>query len=151
MRFRKRHGAQHCLIALLEKWQESIDRGVEFGILQTDLSKAFDCLPHDLFIAKLFAYGFDDKALRFIYDYLRHRKQRTRIGDSYSSWQETLYGVPQGSILGPLLFNVDLCDLFIMTSRYDIANYADDNTPYVSGRNIKEVVASLEEVSEFIF
>ena len=104
-----------------------------------------------MFIAKLFAYGFDDKALRFIYDYLRHCKQRTRIGDSYSSWQEILYGVPQGSILGPLLFNADLCDLFITSSRYDIANYADDNTPYVSGRNIEEVVASLEEVSEVIF
>ena len=131
--FRKWHGVQHCLIALLEKWRESIDRGLEFGILLTDLSKAFDCLPHDLFIAKLFAYGFDDKALRFIYDYLRHRKQRTRIGDSYSSWQEILYDVPERSILGPLLFNADLV---ITTSRYDIANYADDNTSYVSGRNI---------------
>ena len=88
-------------------------------------------LPHDLFIAKLFAYGFDDKALRFIYDYLRHRKQRTRIGHSYSSLQEILYGVPQGSIFGPLLFNADLYDLFIATSRYDIANYADNNTPCV--------------------
>ena len=83
--FRKGNGAQHCLIALHKKWWESIDRGLEFGILLTDLSKAFDCLPHDLFIAKLFAYGFDDKALRFIYDYLRHSKERTRIGDSYSS------------------------------------------------------------------
>ena len=76
---------QHCLIVLLEKKRESIDRGLELGILLTDLPKASDCLPHDLFLAKLFAYGFDDKALRFIYDYLRHRKQRTRIGDSYSS------------------------------------------------------------------
>ena len=71
-----------------------------------------------------------------LYNYLRHRKQRSRIGDSYSSWQEILYGVPQGSILGPLLFNADLCDLFITMNRYDIANYADDNTPYVSGRNM---------------
>ena len=117
----------------------------------TDLSTAFDCLPRDLIIAKLFAYGFDDKALRFIYDCLRHRKQRTRIGDSYSSWQEVLYGVPQRSVLGLLLFNADLCDLFITTSRFDIANYGDDNTPYVSGRNIEEVVASLEEVSEVVF
>ena len=71
---RKGHGVQHCLIALLEKWRESIDRGLEFGILLTDLFKAFDCLSHDVFIAKLFAYGFDDKALRFIYDYLRYSK-----------------------------------------------------------------------------
>ena len=104
-----------------------------------------------MFISKLFAYRFDDKALCFIYDYLRHRKQRTRIGDSYSSWQEILYGVPQGSILGPLLFNAYLYDLFITTSHYDRANYADDNTPYVSDRNIKEVVASLEELSEVTF
>ena len=95
--FRKGHGAQHCLIPLLEKWRESIDRGLEFSILLTDLSKAFNCLPHDLFVAKLFACGFDDKALRFIYDYLRHRKQRTKTAGSYSSWQEILYGVSQGS------------------------------------------------------
>ena len=120
---------QHCLIALLEKWQESIDLRLEFGILLTDLSKAFDCLPNNLFFAKLLAYGFDDKALRFIYNYLGHRRQRTRIGDSYSSWQEMLYGVPKGSILKPLLFNADLCDLFITTSCYDIANYAVNNTP----------------------
>ena len=104
-----------------------------------------------MFVAKLFAYGSDDKALGFIYDYLRHRKQRTKIADSYSSWQEILYGVPQGSTLGPLLFNTDLCDLFSAMSQYDIVSYADDNTPYVSGRNIEEVVASLEEVSEVVF
>ena len=65
--------------------------------------------------------------------------------------EEILYGVPQGSILGPLLFNADLCNLFITTSRYDIANYADDNTKYNSGINIKEVVTSLEIVSKVNF
>ena len=92
--FRKGRGAQHCLIALPEKRRESIDRGPELVILLTDLSNAFDCLSHDLFVAKLFAYGFDYKALRSIYDYLRHRKQRTMIADSYSSWKEILYSVP---------------------------------------------------------
>ena len=124
----------------------SIDWGLEFGVLLIDLSKAFDCLPHNLFVTKLFAYGFDDKALRFIYDYLRHHKQRTKIADSYSSWQKILHGVSEGSISEPLLFNAGLCDLFITMSHYDIANYADDNTPYVSGRNIDKLVASLEEV-----
>ena len=148
--FRKGHSAQHCLIALLEKWRESIDRGHEFGILLTDLSKAFDCLPQDLFVAKLAAYGFDSKALHFTYDYLKNRKQRTKISEVYSCWQKILYVVPQGSILGPLLFNIDLCDMFFILDNY-IANYADDSTPYVSGRNIEEVIALLEEVSNYIF
>ena len=91
------------------------------------------------------------KALRFINNYLRQRKQRTKISDTYSSWDEILYGVPQGSILGPLLFNIDLCDLSVIIDQHDIANYVDDNTPYASGKNIDEVVKSLEKVSRLIF
>ena len=75
---------QHCLIALLEKWRESTDRRLESDILLTDLSKVFDCLPHNLFIAKLLSYGFDNKAQSFVYDYLRNRKQRTKITDNLS-------------------------------------------------------------------
>ena len=149
--FRKGHSAQHALISLLEKWRYNVDQGRMFGALLTDLSKAFDCLPHDIIIAKLNAYGFDMKALNFIYDYLRNRKQRTKIDNAYSSWQNILYGVPQGSILGPLLFNIDLCNLFFVMNHEDIVNYADDNTPYVSGKNIDEVVRFLEESSRVIF
>ena len=78
-----------------------------FGASLTDLSKAFDCLPHDIIIAKLNAYEFDMKALNFIYDYLRNRKQRTKIDNAYSSWQNILYGVPQGWILWLLSFIID--------------------------------------------
>ena len=122
-----------------------------FGALLTDLSKAFDCLPHDIIIAKLNAYGFDMKALNFIYDYLGNLKQRTKIDNAYSSWQNILYGVPQGSILGLLLFNIDLCDLFFTLNHEDIANHADDNTVYVSGKNVDEVARFLEESSRVIF
>ena len=89
------------------------------------------CLPHNLLIAKLNAYGFDNKAVRFVYDYLTSRKQRTKISDVYSSWKEILSGVPQGSMLRPLLSNIDICNLFFIIKNCDIANYADDNTPYL--------------------
>ena len=72
--FRKGHSAQHALIALPEKWRKKLDQGRMFGALFTDLSKAFDYLPHDMIIAKLNAYGFDMKALNFIYDYLKNRE-----------------------------------------------------------------------------
>ena len=149
--FRKGHSAQHALISLHEKWRYNVDQGRMLEALLTDLSKVFDCLAHDIIIAKLNAYGFDMKALNFIYDYLRNRKQRTKIDNAFSSWQNILYGVPQGSILGSLLFNVDLCDLLFVMNHEDIANYADDNTPYVSGKNIDEVVKFLKKASRVIF
>ena len=89
----------------------------------TDLSKAFDCLPHSLSTAILNAYGFENEAVRFVYDYLTSSKQRPKTSNTYSSWQEILSGVPQGSILGPLLFNIDMCNLFFFIEDCDIASY----------------------------
>ena len=81
-----------------------MDKGGHFSALLTDLSKAFDCLPHDLLIAKLDAYGFKNDALYLIFNYLNNRKQRVKINSSFSSFQNIISGVPQGSLLGPLLF-----------------------------------------------
>ena len=100
--FRKGFNAQHCLMALIETWKNSVDSGGAFGTLMTDLSKAFDCLSHDLLIAKLDAYGLDKKSLKLVSSYLSNRKQRVKINDTYSSLGEILFGVPQGSILGSL-------------------------------------------------
>ena len=110
--FRKGYSTQQCLIALIEKWKSAVNSGKSFGALLTDLSKAFGCLPHELRLVKLNAYGLSLSALRFICSYLFIRQQRTKSNSSYSSWEEILFGVPQGSILGALLFNIFMCDLF---------------------------------------
>ena len=117
------------MLAMVEKWKKCVDKGKTFGALLTDLSKAFDCLPHDLIIAKLNAYGFSLSASKLIHNYLSHRKQRTKINSSYSSWEEILFGVPQGSSLGPLLSNIFVSDLFSVLKDVEFASYADDNTP----------------------
>ena len=117
----------------------------------TDLSKAFDCLSHEFLIAKLHAYGFSLNALRLVHSYLINRKQRTTINTKYSSWEEILFGVPQGSILGPLLLNIFLCDVFFIMNETEIASYADDNTPYTSCQNIDNVIRTLENDSVRLF
>ena len=90
-------------------------------------------------------------ALRLVHSYLSNRKQRTKINESYSFGEEILFEVPQGSILGPLLFNIFICDLFIMMYDINIANNADDNTPFVSGDTPLDVITSLENAAEKLF
>ena len=102
--FRKGYNAQYCLMAMIEKWRKLLDIGGHAGALLTDLSKAFDCIDHELLIGKLHAYGFDNDALKLIYSYIKGRNQRTKINSSYSYFAEILFGVLQGSILRPLLF-----------------------------------------------
>ena len=147
-RFRRDYNPQHCLITLTKK---SVDNRDAFGALLTDLSKAFDCLPHELLIAKLDAYGFDKIFLKSIHSYLSNRKQKVKIKDRYSSWSEILFRVPQGSILGPLLFNIFICDMFYFLEDFHIRNYADDSTPYCSGKSAEFVVNHLQHSSTILF
>ena len=97
------------------------------------------------------SYEFTLPALKLVHDYLLARNQRTRVSNSYSTWLEILFGVPQGSILDPLSFNVFLTDLFFILNKIDTANYADGNTPYTSSNDVNGHIKSLEEASKELF
>ena len=88
---------------MLEKFTEALDKGWDYAALLTDLSKASDCIPHDLIIAKIHAYDFDMPSLKLMNSYLTNRHQRIKINNSYSLWKLIKDDIPQGSILGPVL------------------------------------------------
>ena len=127
-----------------------MDKKRAAGILLTDLSKAFDSLDHELLIAKLEAYGFTYDALKLIHSYLSNRYQRVRINSSFSFWLELLFGVPQGSILGHILFNIFLADMFLFVVDTDIANFADDNSPFFCSTDTDTVIKQLQKESEVL-
>ena len=100
-----------------------------------DLSKAFDTLNHDLIIAKLETYSFSKNSLNYIQSFLRNRLEKTNVNNNFSLWKDIFSGVPQGSILGLLMFNIYINDIFLFPDNGCLSNYADDTTLYPIGEN----------------
>ena len=142
--YRKNFSSQHMLLRLIETWKNQLDNSCIVGAVLMDLSKAFDCIPHDLLIAKLNAYGFDESALCLIYSYLKNRFQSVRINSVYSVYLLILSGVPQGSILGPIFFNIFINDFILFLKKSDPFNFADDNTLAAYAKLLVDVIATLE-------
>ena len=113
-----------------------------------DFSKAFDCIPHDLLIVKLHVYGFSEKIVTFIYSYLKRRKQNVKIENFYSDFLTLLSGVPHGSILDPILFNLFLNDLLTTFKMSEPYNFGDNNTISSASKNMNSLIQTLEKESE---
>ena len=133
---------------MIEKWHQSLNSDGQAAAVLTDISKAFDCIDHELLITKLNAYRFDNSSCTFIYSYLSERKQRTKTNSSFSCWAEILFGVPQGSILGPLLC---ICDLFFEVRGLEYTSFADDTIPYSYLPDMIPILEKLEKGIQIMF
>ena len=126
---------------MFQKWKKVLDNDGSCPTLLVDLSKAFDCIVHDLLLAKL----------KLINNFLSGRKFRTKVGSSYSPYLDLLKGVPQGSILGSLLFSIYMCDCFLCDCKTNIINYVDDTPLYACESNMYLVLSKLEKDTSTVF
>ena len=150
MCFRKGHGCQTIILRLLEDWKMALDRNEFVAAVLMDLSKAFDCLPHDILLSKLFAYGLSNDSVNLLKSYLSGRTQQVKLNGIVSSWSAMKKGVPQGSILGPLLFNVFINDIVYFLEHRTLYNYADDNTVSFSKPGLDKLIQTLQSENQIL-
>ena len=146
--YRKSYSTQYVLIRMVEEWKQNLDNNFIVGAVLTDLSKASDCIPHDLFIAKLSAYGLKRDLLCYFYSYLKGRKQCDQINNEQSEFDRIISGVPQGSIFGPILYNIIFKDFFFFIPKASVHNFVDDNTLACFESTTKKLLLILESECE---
>ena len=145
--FWAQYGCQSTLLRVIEDWKQALDQNKYVAAILMDLSKAFDCLRHDLLLLKLKTNGLSENALKLMASYLTNRKQCTKLGNFKSNFQSILKGLPQGSILGPVPFNIFINDIFHFNKNCKLYNYADDNTVSRTDTNLKKLIDELVEDS----
>ncbi len=146
--YRKKYGCEHVLLKVIDSWKNALDSNKFAGTILIDLSKAFDCVPHGLLITKLKAYGLTDDACKFMSSYISGRFQRVRLSNEKSSWEPLLKGIPQGSGLGPIIFNIFNNDIFYFIEKCDFINYADDDTLSKVSSSIDALMEALKHDSK---
>ena len=143
--YRKHYSANHALISLIENLKKNLDNNRMVRVVFMDLSKAFDSIPHDLLIAKMEAYGFCEDFLTFLNSYLKRQKQSVNIKNVHSMFQILLSCVPEGSILGPLVFNIFLNDLLYFIKDTQLLNFADDITIAAFSNSLDDLITDLQK------
>ena len=143
-----KYSSNNMILRLIEEWKEKLYKRLFARAVPMDLSKAFDCIPHELLIAKLNVYSFDRKSFVFFYSYLKRRKQCVNVKNIQSTFQTLLSGVSQGSILGPLLFNIFIGYLIGFIKKSSLYNLADDNTITAFAKDITLLKETLQNEAE---
>jgi hypothetical protein len=152
--FRKHKSTDMAIHTLVDKFYEAIENDKYMLAVFIDFSRAFDTISHDILLKKLHFYGFRGKAHEWIKNYLTNRKQFVAYTNSYSHIGEISVGVPQGSILGPLLFLLYVNDIHNISNKISCILYADDTTIFANGKDLSEVTqvinTEFQHINEWI-